>query len=90
MTTSQKRKTGDLLCDTGKYLITVVPLTYVLSDKYDSIYVIVFSAFFGFLFVVFGLFFIRHSETKRTVSTGKVRKYKLLKNSVYTVEELKD
>ena len=90
MTASQKKKTGDLLCDTGKYLVTVVPLTYVLSDKYDSVYVIVFSAFFGLLFVIFGLFFIKHSEMKKPTSTGKVKKYKLLRNSVYTVEELKD
>ena len=90
MTSSQKKKLGDLLCDTGKYLVTVVPLTYVLSDKFDSLYVILFSAFVGVLFVIFGLFFIHHSETSAMTGSGKVKKYKLLKNAIYTVEEVKE
>ena len=80
-------------------LITIVCMSTIAGIAGIAVLVEMFNdhrrestqcAFFGFLFVVFGLFFIRHSETKRTVSTGKVRKYKLLKNSVYTVEELKD
>ena len=44
----------------------------------------------GDLFVIFGLFFIKHSEMKGTATKGKVKKFKLLKNSVYTVEELNE
>ena len=87
MTESQKKKLGDLLCDIGKYLITVVPLSYFLSDKDDVIYVVIGTAFFGLLLILFGLYFIKSSENMTVSKTKQKRKIKVLRNTVFVVEE---
>jgi len=89
MTESQKKKLGDLLCDIGKYLITVVPLSYFLSDKVDVIYVVIGTAFFGLLLILFGLYFIKSSENMTVSKTKQKRKIKVLRNTVFVVEEEK-
>ncbi len=82
-----RRKGGDILCDIGKYMITAVPLTYILSEKFESYLIVIVTSLTGLVLILFGLYFIRKSETE-TVKKGKVRKVKLLRNSVYTIEEL--
>jgi hypothetical protein len=83
----QKNKAGDVLCDVGKYMLTAVPLSYFLSDKPGSAYVIFGTAVFGFLFILFGLYFVKSAELTKQQSKGKKRKIRILKNSVFVVEE---
>lgn len=82
-----RKKGGDFLCDIGKYLVTAVPLTYILSEKFDSYFIVIVTSLAGVILILFGLYFIRKSETE-PVRKGKIKKIRLLKNSVYTVEEL--
>ena len=56
MTESQKKKAGDVLCDIGKYMLTVVPFSYFLSDKPSAVWIVIGTAFFGVLFILFGLY----------------------------------
>ena len=37
-----RQKGGDILCDIGKYLVTAVPLTYILSEKFESYLIAIF------------------------------------------------
>ena len=78
---------GDVLCDIGKYMLTVIPFTYVMADRPSIPYVIATTAFFGLLFIIFGLYFVKVSETNAFGQKAKKKKYRLLKNAVFTVEE---
>ena len=82
-----RQKGGDILCDIGKYLVTAVPLTYILSEKFESYLIVIVTSLSGLILILFGLYFIRRSESE-TMKKGRIKKIKLLKNSVYTVEEL--
>ena len=88
MTESQKKKAGDVLCDIGKYMLTVVPFSYFLSDKPAAVWIVIGTAFFGVLFILFGLYFVKHAESKSVLGKGKKKKFKLMKNAVYSVEEI--
>ena len=86
---AQKKKAGDVLCDIGKYMLTVVPFSYFVADKPDAMYVIIGTAFFGFLFVLFGLYLSKEKKDKRVSGTSEKRKIRVLRNSVFVVEEQK-
>ena len=88
MTESQKKKVGVVLCDIGKYMLTVVPFSYFLSDKPDAVWIVIGTAFFGVLFILFGLYFVKHAESKSVLGKGMKKKFKLMKNAVYSVEEI--
>ncbi len=83
-----KRKLGDVLCDIGKYMLTVIPFTYFMSDKDGILSIIMVLVFVGILFLLFGFYFVSHSSSYEMIS-GKShkRKIKVLKNSVFVVEE---
>ena len=89
MDDAQKKKAGDVLCDIGKYMLTVVPFSYFVTDKPDALYVIIGTAFFGFLFVLFGLYLSKEKKDRHYSGTSWKRKIKVLKNSVFVVEEQK-
>ena len=86
MEPSQRKKLGDVLCDLGKYMLTVVPFSYFISDKPDTLYIVISIVVFGLLLILFGLYFIKQPEEK-TTGTSKKRNIKLLKNTVFVVEE---
>ena len=48
----QKKKVSDVLCDMGKYMVTVVPFSYFLSDKPDMLYVVIGMSVFGILVIL--------------------------------------
>ena len=89
MDETQKKKVGDLLCDIGKYMVTVVPFGYFFSNKPDAGYIIVAIAIFGLLFMLFGLYFLKqpHNTVARSAKKKKIR---ILKNATFVVEEEKD
>ena len=87
MDEAQRKNTGDLLCDIGKYMLTVVPFSYFISDKPDTVYVIIGTAFFGFLFVLFGLYFSKPQQQTSVSGKAGKRKIRVLKNAVFVVEE---
>lgn len=87
MNEKQRQKIGDVLCDIGKYMITVVPFSYFVSDNPNAIYILIGTAFFGFLFVLFGLYFIKNRTPKVTNVNSEKKKIKILKNTVFVVEE---
>ena len=87
MNEKQRQKIGDVLCDIGKYMITVVPFSYFVSDTPNAIYILIGTAFFGFLFVLFGLYFIKNRTPKVTNVNSEKKKIKILKNTVFVVEE---
>ena len=88
MTESQKKKAGDVLCDIGKYMLTVVPFSYFLSDKPSAVWIVIGTAFFGVLFILFGLYFVKYAESETEFGKGKKKKFRLMKNTVYSVEEI--
>jgi hypothetical protein len=85
-----KKKIGDVLCDIGKYMLTVIPFTYMMSDKPAISYVVIMMAFWGLLFILFGLFFIKKSESKDIRGNSRKKKIRILKNAVFVVEEETD
>ena len=87
MDSQQKKKVGDVLCDIVKYMLTVVPFSFVVSDKPDTLYVIIGTAFFGFLFVLFGLYFVKQGNNATVINKGSKKRIKILKNTVFVVEE---
>jgi hypothetical protein len=86
MDENQRKKTGDVLCDIGKYMLTVIPFSYIISDKPGMYFVIIGTAFFGMLFILFGLYFTKSPESSSAVKKGR-RKIRILKNTVFIVEE---
>lgn len=86
---SAKKKIGDLLCDIGKYMLTVVPFSFMLSDKPGLLYVTIITTFSGIVLILFGLYFIKHSESVSASGNAQKRKIRILKNSVFVVEEEK-
>ena len=87
MTQAQRKKTGDLMCDIGKYIATAVPLSYVVADKPYMWLVVVIAAFSGFSFIIFGLYFVKKAEGEPDHGGGKRRRVRLLKNAVFQIEE---
>lgn len=90
MNNQQKKKLGDVLCDIGKYMLTVVPFSFIISDKPDTLFVIIGTAFFGFLFILFGLYFVKYGKLLDSTKKGQKKKIKVLKNTVFVVEEEPD
>ena len=84
-----KKKLGDLLCDIGKYMLTVIPFTYIMADKPAVLYVVISTAVSGVSLILSGLYFISHSGKKVSAGTSKKRRIRVLKNSVFVVEEEK-
>jgi len=82
----RRKKLGDILCDIGKYLLTVIPFTYFMSDRPSVVYVLLATAIAGAAFIIFGVYL---SSVGSESSTGrsKRRKVKLLRNSVFLIEE---
>ncbi|MBR1519758.1 MAG: hypothetical protein IJ635_00795 [Bacteroidaceae bacterium] len=87
MDEAQRKKIGDILCDIEKYMVTVVPFGYFFSDKPYALYVIVGTAFFGFLFILFGLYYTKKPDDKSISTASGKRKIKILKNATFVVEE---
>ena len=87
MTQAQRRKTGDLMCDIGKYIATAVPLSYFVADKPYMWLVVVIATFSGLSFIIFGLYFVKKAESEPGHVGGKRRKVRLLKNVVFQIEE---
>ena len=87
--TEIRKKIGDVLCDIGKYMLTVIPFTYLMSDKPGGFYVTIATAVFGVLLVILGLYFIRHSSPFAVKGNSSKRRIRILKNSVFVVEEEK-
>ena len=85
----QKKKVSDVLCDMGKYMVTVVSFSYFLSDKPDMLYVVIGMSVFGILFILFGLYFAKYGKDASTTTSGQKKKIRILKNSVFVVEEEK-
>ena len=83
----RRKKIGEVLCDVGKYMLTVIPFTYFMADKPDTLYVLIATAFTGFCFIVFGIYFVSHSASKEVSGNLHKRKIKVLRNSVFVVEE---
>ena len=81
------KKIGDVLCDLGKYSLTVFPLSYFFSDKPATVYVILAAEVVGVLFVLYGLYFTNRSESMQHSVTKRKRKIKVMKNAVFVVEE---
>lgn len=87
MTAKQKGKFGDVLCDIGKYMLTVVPFTYFMGESKGAIYIAITMVVMGMLIVVSGLYFTKKSESASVSGTGKKRKIRILRNAVFVVEE---
>ena len=85
----RRKKTGDILCDVGKYLLTVIPFTYFMSDRPSIIYVLLATAIAGVAFVTFGVYLTSIGHESIT-GNSKRRKVKILRNSVFIIEEQKD
>lgn len=83
----RRRKLGDLLCDIGKYLLTVLPLTYFMSELEGFIYVLCVTALVGVGFIIYGLYFIGMSSGNAASGTARKRKIRVLRNAVFVVEE---
>ena len=86
---AQRKKMGDILCDIGKYMVTVVPFGYFFSDKPYTLPIIIGTAFFGFLFILFGLYFTKRIDDKSISTSSNKKKIKKLKNTTFVVEESK-
>ncbi len=84
-----KKKVGDVLCDIGKYMLTVIPFTYFMADKPGALYVLIVTAIVGVFMIIFGIYFISHSASQEIKGNSQRKKIKLLKNSVFIVEEEK-
>ena len=80
------KKLGDVLCDIGKYLLTVIPFTYFMDDKPYVIYILLSTATGGLAFIIFGIYFTSYSSDIVSGKTKK-RKVKVLRNSVFVIEE---
>ncbi len=87
MTAKQKGKFGDVLCDIGKYMLTVVPFTYFMGESKGAIYIAITMVVMGMLIVASGLYFTKKSESASVSETGKKRKIRILRNAVFVVEE---
>ncbi|MBQ7571659.1 MAG: hypothetical protein IJT19_05400 [Bacteroidaceae bacterium] len=87
MTVKQKEKFGDLLCDIGKYMLTVVPFTYFLGDSSGTLLIAITMVVMGMLIVASGLYFTKKSESASIRGNSRKRKIRVLKNSVFVVEE---
>ena len=83
----KKKKIGEILCDVGKYMLTVIPFTYFMADKPGTLYVLIATAFAGFFLIVFGIYFVSHSASKEVSGNSHKKKIKILRNSVFVVEE---
>ncbi len=90
MTAKQKGKLGDLLCDIGKYMLTVVPFTYLMGESTDTLFIAVTMVVMGMLIVVSGLYFTKRSESVSVKGNTEKRKIRVLKNTVFIVEEEKN
>ena len=86
---AQRKKMGDILCDIWKYMVTVVPFGYFFSDKPYTLPIIIGTAFFGFLFILFGLYFTKRTDDKSISTSSNKKKIKILKNTTFVVEESK-
>ena len=86
----KRRKLGDILCDIGKYLLTVIPFTYLMADRAGAVYVILATALCGLLLICFGLYFVEHSVSVKSTGNSKKKKIRVLRNSVFVVEEEKE
>ncbi|MBR1503694.1 MAG: hypothetical protein IJ618_07430 [Prevotella sp.] len=80
------KKLGDVLCDIGKYLLTVIPFSYFMADRPNVVYVLLSTAIGGVAFIIFGIYFNSYASDLVSGKTKK-RKVKLLKNSVFVIEE---
>ena len=87
MDEAQRKKLGDILCDLGKYMLTVVPFSYLISDKPSVIYIIVGTTLFGLLMIIFGLYFVKNVKRRQTTGQAGKKKVKVLKNSTFVIEE---
>ncbi len=87
MTAKQKGKFGDLLCDIGKYMLTVVPFTYLMGENLDTLLIAITMVVMGMLIVASGLYFTKKSESTSISGNSKKRKIRMLRNSVFIVEE---
>ena len=83
------KKLGDVMCDIGKYLLTVIPFTYFMSDMPNVIYVLLATAVAGVMFIIFGVY-LTSFASKMTIGNSKKRKVKILRNAVFVIEEQKD
>ena len=86
MTQEQRKQLADVLCDLGKYIATAIPVAYFVANKPGIGYVMMATIFFGLLFVIFGLYFVKSSESNN-LSNARKRKVKILKNAVFQIEE---
>ena len=90
MTAKQKGKFGDVLCDIGKYMLTVVPFTYLMGDSTGTLYIAITMVVMGMLIIASGLYFTKKSESVSSNANSKKRKIRVLKNAVFIVEEEKN
>ena len=88
-TIEKKKKVGDLMCDIGKYMVTVIPFTYFLQQPDDMVYVISATAVVGVLLMIFGIHFVSQSAVNAVSGNARKRKIRLLRNATFTVEEQK-
>ena len=84
---AQRKKLGDVICDVGKYMLTVIPFSYFLSDRPSMVYVVISAAVFGVLLTILGLYFVGSVNSKKNGSTKNKRKIRIMKNTVLWVEE---
>lgn len=85
----KKKKIGEVLCDIGKYMLTVIPFTYFMADKPETVFVLIATAIIGSFLIVFGIYFVSHSTSIAESGNSRKRKVKILKNSVFVIEEEK-
>ena len=83
----KKKKIGEILCDVGKYMLTVIPFTYFMADKPGTVYVLIATAIAGFFLIIFGIYFVSHSKSKEVFGNSRKKKITILRNSVFVVEE---
>lgn len=88
MDEKQKNKLGDVLCDVGKYMLTVVPFGYFFSEQRYAVLIIIAVAVSGACLVFLGLKLVKKTDESVTVNNASSKKkVKLLKNTTYVIEE---
>lgn len=87
MDDAQRKKAGDVLCDIGKYMVTVIPFSYFISDKPGTLYIIIGMTVFGLLFILYGLYLTKQIDNKKISGNKEKKTIRVMKNAVFVVEE---
>lgn len=84
----QKKKIGDVLCDIGKYMLTVVPFGYFFSEQDNAALIVAAVAFAGIFFITSGILVMKKcKDTNVTNSKTVKKKIKVLRNTTFYIEE---